>query len=106
VPVEGKAFFSCPEDFVQRTRDFFASCTDFLFIGFSARDQHVLNLLGQVKTVRKFVAINGDEKSSTDVCAAIAASNAAFKGPSYTGTLNMGLCDFVTSVQLEHFLNS
>ncbi len=81
VPIEGKANFVCPKPHVEMTRNFLESCTDFLVIGFGALDQHVLELLGNVKEVRKLTIIDKNNVEGKKVLENIVKSNPRFSNP-------------------------
>lgn len=47
LPVVGKSGFVCPPSHVEALRQFLSDCRDFLFIGFSASDEDLLDLLNE-----------------------------------------------------------
>lgn len=106
VPVEGKRLFSCHLSLVDRTQTFFSSCQDFLFIGFSARDVHVLQLLTRIQKVRKFAVVNGGEKPAQIALQFIVLANHEFHLSTSPWVTHMGFREFVASGELEKFLSS
>ena len=58
VPLEGKDVFVCPNEHVEFARRFLAGCTDFLVIGFSAKDDDVLDLLRGVPSVERLKVVS------------------------------------------------
>lgn len=109
VPIEGKTEFSCPLGFVEETGEFLTWCTDFLVIGFSALDAHVLDLFTKVQRVRKITVVNGTRDSATEALQRITAANEKFgrlsefadTEPMFDGTFR----DFSNQGRLEHFLS-
>jgi hypothetical protein len=109
VPIEGKTNFSCPSAFVEQAREFLRCCTDFLVIGFSALDSHVLDLFKVVQHVRKIKVVNGSGESGTDALQRIAGVNDKFgrlseladTEPMFDGKFR----DFLEQGRLEKFLS-
>lgn len=64
VPLEGKDEFVCPKEHSDHAEQFLRDCADFLVIGFSAVDGHVLNLIGKVNDVKKLTIVNQDRASA------------------------------------------
>lgn len=108
LPIADKSSFSCHPSLVERTRAFFNSCQDYLFIGFSARDLHVLQLLSHAPRVRKFALVSGSEHAARQAIENIAAMNHQFdlgdRFPNAPKALQMGFREFVSSGELERFL--
>ena len=63
MPVPDKYEFVCPPSHVEALRTFLADCEDYLFIGFSARDDPFLDFFGKtVKRVRRLAVVTGQGK--------------------------------------------
>jgi len=61
LPVPEKCEFICPPQHLEALAQFLADCENFLFIGFSARDDMFLNFLRkEVKAVRRFGVVTGE----------------------------------------------
>ncbi len=105
VPIEGKDEFACPEEHVEKAASFLKFCSNFLIIGFSALDEHVLKQLGVVEYVRKVMVVNGSTESSMEAIKRIASKNMKFSYEDHTDCLyNGGFGDFVASGELDRFL--
>lgn len=66
IPFEGKKEFHCPPEHIELARRFMSECTDYLVIGFSAFDAHVLELFESVHQVHKLMIVNGTKESGRD----------------------------------------
>lgn len=110
VPLEAKAFYSCPQGFVDQIVEYFALCSDYLFIGFSGRDQHVLQLLTKVPRVRKFSVVCGSQRGADSLFGSLASVNQQFNGqhlvPDYRNVITMGFFEFVATDHLDSFLRA
>ncbi len=107
VPIEGKDEFACPKEHVQKASSFFKSCRNFLIIGFSALDEHVLTKLKGVPAVRKLTVVNGRPEWAMDAIERIAAKNPEFSHERHPDCLyEGGFREFVASGALERFLGS
>lgn len=69
IPLEGKLDFVCPDTHIDESRSFIADAEDFLFIGFSGKDPHVIDLFKDAKKVNKLKIVNGDQKNRKDTSA-------------------------------------
>lgn len=62
LPIEGKYGFVCPPRHEAALVDYLQGCTNFLFVGFSARDQDLLDFLSaNVSRVRRLWIVTGPE---------------------------------------------
>lgn len=108
-PVAEKSLFQCHPSLVEQTRSFITNCEDFLFLGFSGRDRHVLDLLRETPKVRKFAIVNGGEEAGVHALHAIRNVNKRFDPhvafPGHPQILRMGFNEFVAS-ELDAFLAS
>jgi hypothetical protein len=108
VPLEGKDEFVCPETHSKVPADFLKDCADFLMIGFSGIDQHVLGLLKSVTRVEKVKIVNGLRHLSVETLNRLIRINGAFsympKGIEDVA-LDDGFAGFVDSGQLDSFLH-
>jgi len=60
LPIEGKYGFVCPPHHEEALVDYLQGCPNFLFVGFSARDQDLLDLLSDnVSSVRRLWIVTG-----------------------------------------------
>ena len=103
VPLKGKNEFVCPAEQVHWAKSFIETCTDFLIIGFSGLDQHVINLFQGVQEVRKFRFVNGNEKAGRDASGIFFLVNNKFH--SQSGVYLGGFGKFVASGELRTFLS-
>jgi len=107
VPIEGKDEFACPEEHIQKAKSFLKFCSNFIIIGFSALDEHVLKQLEAVQYVRKLMVVNGSEASALEAIRRIASKNMKFSHENYPDCLYAGgFRDFMTSGELDRFLGS
>jgi hypothetical protein len=58
IPTRGEKDFQCPREHVRGAKKFVEECANFLFIGFSGLDPHVLGLFVGVQTVKKIMVVN------------------------------------------------
>ena len=65
VPADRPKEFVCPEDHTDRARAFIESCQDFLLIGFSARDDDVLDLLQSMPGGSRVMIVSGKDARAT-----------------------------------------
>lgn len=79
LPVEGKYGFICPEDHEAALGRFLAACDSFLFVGFSARDTDVLEIIRDRAQPPKHVGI-ATWKDGAEIQARLAAAIPSF-GP-------------------------
>ncbi len=113
-PVEGKAAFHISAHQLDRIRSFLAECQDFLVIGFSGLDQHVVNLFEGVKEIRKLEIVTHNLDSSLQTLRKFAKVSEAFKRLMPSRSLpeslfpfdEHGFARFVVSRKLAHFLSS
>ncbi|NQV13589.1 MAG: SIR2 family protein [Parcubacteria group bacterium] len=66
-PIEGKDIFICPAEHIAEATKHLSECSDFLFIGFSGRDENVLDLFKIIPKVNKVKIVNGKLKSGENV---------------------------------------
>ncbi len=84
IPLEGKLDFVCPDTHINQSRSLISESEDFLFVGFSGKDPHVIDLFKNVKKVSKLKIVNGDQKNRQNTSARflldeLTRSNASFK---------------------------
>jgi len=68
IPLEGKLSFVCPQNHVKQAQEIINNSSDFLFIGFSGKDPHLIDLFKNVKSVSKLRVICGaydDEENAS-----------------------------------------
>src|SRR5262249_40883775 len=78
LPAEAKDEFVCPGEHAQAAKDFLDGCSDFLVLGFSGLDAHVLKLLKDVSCVNKFLVVNGDRTEAERTVSLIAQQKVRF----------------------------
>ncbi len=93
LPVAGKYGFVCPPSHVSALKTFLADCENYLFIGFSANDQDLLDLLKEtVRTARSFFTVTGGlHKESQAVAGRLMEAVPQFRGPYRLGAKHFGL---------------
>jgi len=69
IPLGETKGFMCPKEHVARAKDFLKSCTDFLFIGFSAFDQDFFELFKEVYRIQKLLVVSGNKQTGVEVLA-------------------------------------
>ena len=74
VPTSGKSDFVCPEAHLDLLQALVADCRNFLVVGFSALDAHVLKLLEPVKQMQRLLIVNGNSESGVEACGRIQAA--------------------------------
>ena len=102
VPLEGKNEFVCPDAQVQLARSFIHTCSDFLIIGFSGLDQHVVNLFKGARNLQNFRFVNGKEQAGKAASGKFYSTNNKFY--SQSGVYQGGFGKFVASGDLRNFL--
>jgi hypothetical protein len=113
VPIEGKTDFVLPRDFISEAVSFLDDCTNFLFIGFSANDPHVLKLFKNIKTVINLSFVNGSFESGLSAFNKISQSSSAFNAQfemmrehgKYWACFSGGFKGFDDSGSLDAFLS-
>ena len=78
VPLKDKDEFVCPEEHSGHAEEFLRGCTDFLVIGFSALDGHVLKLLKVVPRVQKLIVVNENKPSAMETLGRLVKVNKNF----------------------------
>lgn len=66
IPVAGKDSFYCPKEHIEVARAFMKECENFLVIGFSANDSHVLECFKSVSQIRNLMVVNGKKEESRE----------------------------------------
>ncbi len=110
VPVEGKSGFVCPPLHTEQVKKILTECPNFLFIGFSALDHDVMELLSLVHKVHNLKVVNGRKKAGLQVLGRLTKANSLFEpmtpGAEEGFLYASGFKDFVSSGGLETYLNS
>lgn len=78
VPILGKNDFQCPEQHYKRVVTYLPKCNDFLFIGFSGNDEHILNLFKVVQNVNKLKIVTRRKDSAKELNRILFKNNPAF----------------------------
>lgn len=112
VPIEGKTDFHISEEQLENIRAFLRECSDFLVIGFSGLDEHVVKLFRDVAQVKKLEIVNGDRAKGVETLEEFAGASEAFKRcvpkDSFPRTwlpLDGGFARFVDTGELDSFLS-
>lgn len=103
VPLGGKEAFSCPERHLEILRDELRRCRDYLFIGFSGADAHVLKLFEHLE-VSKIKFVNGSRDAGHSTLMRLAEVNPQFVGQFGEMLFDGGFTKFVQSGELRKFL--
>jgi len=101
LPVTGKYGFVCPPSHLEALKAFLADCENFLFIGFSANDQDLLDLLKDtVQNVKSFCVVAGPPPDQAEGAASrLLQAVPRFRVPYPPGTGHFG---YGFTVYLEH----
>lgn len=112
VPIEGKTDFHADADQIENIRAFLRECSDFLVIGFSGLDEHVVELFRDVTKVRKLEIVSGGRAEGVKALQKFAAASEAFKRcvpqivfPRNWLPFDGGFAHFVDSGDLDSFLS-
>ncbi len=112
VPIEGKTDSYISEDQLENIRAFLRGCSDFLVIGFSGLDEHVVQLSRDVTKVRNLEIVSGGRARGVKTLQKFAATSEAFKihvpQHAFPGTwspFDGGFAHFVDSGELDSFLS-
>ncbi len=102
--------FVCPQDHLDYTVSFLSNCSNFLIIGFSGLDQHILELFQDVQRVDTLKIVNESRDSAIQTMTRIGRKNPRF-APTFPGEQDASLYDkgfggFVGSGELERFLGN
>jgi hypothetical protein len=107
VPLEGKDEFICPKEHSDHAKEFLHDCTDFLVIGFSALDGHVLKLLEVVPRVEKLTIVNEGRDSAIETLDRLVQVNnnfAPFPAGKESVASDVGFARFIDDGRLLSFL--
>ena len=78
LPARGEKDFVCPKQHMEKAEQFLAQCRNFLFVGFSGLDPHVLEPFGKVSTVERIRIVNGTKEGGGELYGRLLSSNQAF----------------------------
>jgi len=103
VPVDGKDEFVCDPSHSDAAKNFLERCTDFLILGFSGLDTHVLNLLKGVSCVNSLTVVNEGNQGAIDTINRIVAVNPVFRQmPAHYPAAGFG--NFIREGHFDNFL--
>lgn len=108
--MEGKSDFNCHAGHLKAFESFLTECANFLFVGFSGKDQHILEKFKPVSKIEKIRIVNGSEKSARETLDFFRAYNTNFP---IVGQMDndghfypSGFKDFVKTGELDKFINN
>lgn len=64
VPTDKPKEFICPTDLIEETKRFIQTCDHFLFIGFSAQDEHIIDILQEIPDKSRVIIVSGADATS------------------------------------------
>jgi hypothetical protein len=110
VPARGKTFY-CPDEHTAHATVFVRDCRNFLFIGFSGLDEHVIGLFKQTTSVNRLMFVCGNKSAAKDAFSRLLGVNSGML-PSYCFEpskenlylSSLGFASFVESPQFDDFL--
>jgi hypothetical protein len=79
LPAAGEKDFVCPKQHLEKTEEFFTTCKNFLFVGFSGLDTHVLELFEKASAIERLVIVNGSKAAGDTLNTKLCSVNSAFK---------------------------
>jgi hypothetical protein len=112
LPAEGEKDFFCPDEHINKTKNFLRDCRNFLFIGFSALDPHVVDLFKDVSRSQRLMFVCGGQQFAKEAFLRLFNKNEKILPNQYFGKSDespylsdLGFADFVESEQFEKFLS-
>jgi len=79
LPATGEKDFVCPKQHLEKTEKFLADCKNFLFVGFSGLDPHILELFAKSSSIERTVIVNGSKAGGDTLNTKLCSVNSAFK---------------------------
>jgi hypothetical protein len=79
LPATGEKDFVCPKQHLEKTEKFLADCKNFLFVGFSGLDPHILELFAKSSAIERTVIVNGSKAAGDTLNTKLCSVNSAFK---------------------------
>src|SRR6266851_9493575 len=79
LPTAGEKDFVCPKQHLAKAVKFFTECKNFLFVGFSGLDPHVLDLFTGATAIERLVIVNGSKDADDMLFAGLSSVNGQFK---------------------------
>jgi hypothetical protein len=109
LPATGEKDFVCPKQHLAKTEKFVAECKNFLFVGFSGLDPHVLELFAAASAIERLVIVNGSEAAGDKLNAGLCSVNDQFRRTYYrsSGALvfNGGFRAFMESTDFDELIS-
>lgn len=78
LPAKGEKNFICPREHLERAEKFFAECKNFLFVGFSGVDPHVLRLFNKASAIERLAIVNGKRDAGENLFNSLQSVNVEF----------------------------
>jgi hypothetical protein len=90
VPVDHKTneSFICPQDHIDLAKTFIRNSADFLFLGFSALDTHVVDLFRDAQRVHRLLVVDRADDEASHIIERISRVNPIFAPPAHVGLAN------------------
>jgi hypothetical protein len=111
LPADGTKEFFCPDEQIAKTKEFLQSCRNFLFIGFSALDPHIVNLFKVVTRSHRLMWVCGDQLCAREAFQRLFKENGKILPRQHFGKSNedeylskLGFADFLESPKFDEFL--
>ncbi len=79
LPATGEKDFVCPKQHLEKTEKFLTDCKNFLFVGFSGLDPHILELFAKSSAIERLVIVNGSKAAGDTLNTKLCSVNSAFK---------------------------
>jgi len=79
LPATGEKDFVCPKQHLEKTEKFLADCKNFLFVGFSGLDPHILELFAKSSAIERLVIVNGSKAAGDTLNTKLCSVNSEFK---------------------------
>ena len=110
LPVKREKNFICPRQHLEKAEKFFAECKNFLFVGFSGVDPHVLRLFNRASAIERLTIVNGTrdagEKLFNSLCSANKEFGSTHLWRSKPLILDGGFRTFMESANLDAIMST
>lgn len=107
VPAEGQKDFFCPDNHIYEAQSFIHDCRNFLFIGFSGLDSHVLELFNGISNANRLMVIGANREDARKIYRRLPHGMLPLKFDDENPCLfDQGFSAFVESQQFDKFLSA